>query len=195
MVRNFLKLLTVSVLLLSTSCERLLESSTLIAGNQKYRSGEYQGAILDYLEGVESDTNRDYFYYNLGNVYSSLGESPSAFAVWDRTDGRVNSKLKFSLLYNRGVLEFQDGNYEQAYEHFRQALTLMPSNIEAKINLELTLNKMSAANYNQVNEAITKSESDIGESDETTRILEYVRQKEVMTWGTTYREEPDVNDW
>lgn len=195
MVGNFLKIVILVLVLFSTSCERLLESSTLIAGNQKYRSGEYQGAIMDYLKGVDSDTNRDYFYYNLGNVYSSLGESPSAFAVWDRTDGRVNSQLKFSLLYNRGVLEFQDGNYEKAYEHFRQALTLMPSNIEAKINLELTLNKMSAANYNQLNETINLSDNEVGESDETTRILEYVRQKEVMTWGTTYQEDPAVNDW
>ena len=87
----------------------LVESSRILSGNQKFRSGEYQDAIIDYLKGLDSDTNKDYFYYNLGNVYSSLGESPSAFSVWNMADGESNSVLKFSLLYNKGYLEFQEG--------------------------------------------------------------------------------------
>lgn len=195
MVRNILRYFV--ILLLSfflSSCERLLESSTIIAGNQKFRSGEYQDAIIDYLKGVDSETNKDYFYYNLGNVYSSLGESLSAFSVWNLADGQNNAALKFSLLYNGGVLEYQEGNYETAYNQFRQALNLMPSSLEAKINLELSLNKMSVANYNQVSEVSVANETD-GATDETTRILEYVRQKEAMTWGLNHQVQEQENDW
>ncbi|QEN05012.1 tetratricopeptide repeat protein [Thiospirochaeta perfilievii] len=194
MVRNFLKIIIITSLLLLTSCERLIESSTILAGNQKFKSGDYQGSIIDYLTGLDSQTNRDYFYYNLGNVYSSLGESPSAFAVWNMANGDSNSSLKFSLLYNKGYLEFQEGNYELAYNHFKQALLLMPSSIKAKINLELSLNKMSAATYNQAPDSV-KNSGDIGATDETKRILEYVRQKEAMTWGLNYQEEELENDW
>lgn len=196
MVRNILKfvLLTISFSLLF-SCERLLESSTLLAGNQKFKSGEYQESIIHYLKGLDSETNKDYFYYNLGNVYSSLGESPSAFSVWNLTDGESSSTLKFSLLYNKGYLEFQDGNYELAYNHFRNALQLMPSNIKAKINLELSLNKMSAATYNQSTEKTGEDLGENGATEETSRILEYVRQKEAMTWGLNYQEQNLENDW
>jgi len=103
--------------------------------------------------------------------------------------------LKFSLLYNKGYLEFQEGNYELAYNHFRQALMLMPSNIKAKINLELSLNKMSAATYNQAPDKSSDESGSSGESDETTRILEYIRQKEAMTWGLNYQEKELENDW
>lgn len=196
MVRNILKLLLISAsLVLLSSCERLLESSTILSGNQKFRSGNYQESIIDYLKGLDSDTNKDYFYYNLGNVYSSLGESPSAFSVWNLTDGESNSSLKFSLLYNKGYLEFQEGNYELAYNHFRQALLLMPSSIKAKINLEISLNKMSAGTYHQIPDKLGEDIGHRGATDETTRILEYVRQKEAMTWGLNYQEQKLENDW
>ena len=196
MVRNILKILIVfSFLSIFSSCERLVESSTILSGNQKFRSGEYEEAIIDYLKGLDSKTNQDYFYYNLGNVYSSLGESPSAFSVWNIANGESNSVLKYSLMYNKGYLEFQEGNYDFAYNHFKEALKLMPSSINAKINLELSLNKMNAATYNQNSEAKQNEYNDNGASDETSRILEYVKQKEAMSWGLEYQEQELENDW
>lgn len=196
MVRNILKIL-VSLTIVSVlySCDRLVESGTIIAGNQKYRSGEYQEAVINYLKGFDSESNRDYFYYNLGNVYSSLGEYPSAFSIWELTDGGVNTKLKFNLLYNRGFLEYQLGNYKEAYRLNREALAVMPSNIKAKINLELSLNKMNAASYGLSSESESAVNKEVFESDETKRILEYVRQKEAISWGSEQREQELENDW
>lgn len=196
MVRNILKfILLISSFFIILSCNRFMESSTILAGNQKFRSGHYQDSILDYLKGVDSEIYKDYFYYNLGNVYSSLGENPSAFSVWNLADGESSNSLKFSLLYNKGCLEFQEGNYESSYNLFRQALLLIPSSIEAKINLELSLNKMSAASTNQLPDSPPQDPENKGASDETTRILEYVRQKEAMTWGLNYQEQALENDW
>ena len=195
MVRNILKITVLLVLLLSlNSCEKLLEGSTLISGNQKYRSGKYQEAILGYLKGYYSKVNGDYFYYNLGNVYTALGEYPSAFSVWSLADGGNNPMLHYNLLYNMGFLKFQLGDYEEAYDLFKRALILQPSSIKAKINLELSLNKMSAANFSQ-NPDDKPSGDDQGASDETTRILEYVRQKENMTWGSEDQDHGLENDW
>ncbi|MBN2617570.1 MAG: tetratricopeptide repeat protein [Spirochaetales bacterium] len=196
MVRNILKyiLLLISLLFYS-SCSRLLETSTIISGNQKFQSGNYQGAIIDYLPGINSSSYKDYFFYNLGNVYSSMGESPAAFSVWDQAQEQTNTQLKFNLLYNRGVLEFQEGSYESAYEHFRQSLKLIPSNISAKINLELSLNKMSAATFNKTSDIVKTTKDSTNTTDETTRILEYVRQKEAMTWGQTSQDIETQNDW
>ncbi len=195
MVRNILKLtLFIIISLFFNSCNRIVDGSTLLSGNQKFRSGDYQGAIINYLKGVDSQINRDYFYYNLGNVYSALGESPSAFSVWELTDGGESSQLKFSLEYNKGYLKYQEGNYEEAYSHFRNALQLMPSNLHAKINLELSLNKISAATNNQQSRTTSVPEK-IGESDETARILDYVKQKEAMTWGVDYQPRELENDW
>lgn len=195
MVRNIIKILVVALFALLTSCERLVESSSLLTGNQQFRSGEYQDSIISYLKGLNSQESKDYFYYNLGNVYSYLGEYPSAFSVWSHTDGGESSQLRFNLLYNMGYLEYQLGNYVKAYELFKDALNVNPSNIEAKINLELSLSKMSAANYNQGSEISEETREEVKESDETTRILEYVKQKENMSWGTTHQEQELENDW
>ncbi len=195
MVRNILKYLILLFIAVFSSCNRLSDSSTIISGNQKFRSGNYQEAIIDYLKGVDSEINKDYFYYNLGNVYSSLGEYPSAFAVWNMADGKENYALQFNLLFNRGVLEFQEGNYNESYTLFKQALFLMPSSIRAKVNLELSLNKMSVATHHQNSENSPSSSEPSGVSDETVRILEYVKQKEVMKWGSKDQEQQLENDW
>lgn len=194
MVRNILIFLLLLFVFTTQSCERLIESSSLITGNQQFRSGEYQESIISYLKGLESQESKDYFYYNLGNVYSYLGEYPAAFSVWSHTDGGESPALKFNLLYNKGYLEYQLGNYLKAYNLFKAALNINPASIEAKINLELSLSKMSVANYSQGSES-AESDQEINESDETTRILEYVKQKENMTWGTTHQDQELENDW
>lgn len=195
MVRNILRVLLLLLVFIIQSCDRLVESSSLITGNQQFRNGEYQDSIISYLKGLSSQESKDYFYYNLGNVYSYLGEYPSAFSVWSHTDGGESNQLRFNLLYNMGYLEYQLGNYIKAYELFKDALNVNPSSIEAKINLELSLSKMSAANYNQGSEIIDDNKEEAKESDETTRILEYVKQKEDMSWGTTHQEQELENDW
>ncbi|OQY37831.1 MAG: hypothetical protein B6229_07530 [Spirochaetaceae bacterium 4572_7] len=196
MDRNILKTISIIVIILSlTSCERLTEGATLISGNQKYRSGNYQGAIIDYLKGVESSANMNYFHYNLGNVYSSLGEYPAAFSVWSRATHITNPQLKYNLLFNIGFLKYKLGDYREAYELYRDALVLMPYKLEAKINLELCLSKMSAGTYSPKGEIPKKESDNSGVTDETTRILEYIRQKEAMTWGTEYQASGIENDW
>lgn len=195
MVRNIIKILTIASIALLTSCDRLVESSSLLTGNQQFRSGDYQKSIISYLKGIDSQESRDYFYYNLGNVYSYLGEYPSAFSIWSNTDGGESPQLRFNLLYNKGYLQYQLGNYKEAYLLFREALNVNPSSIHGKINLELSLSKMSAANYTQGNESFGEDSTERVQSDETTRILEYVKNKEEMTWGTTYQEEALENDW
>ncbi len=196
MVRNILSYFIIVTIVISfISCEKLVEGSTLITGNQQYRSGEYQDAIIHYLKGLESDVNKDYFYYNLGNVYSSLGEYPSAFSIWNLANGGTNSQLKFNLLYNRGFLEYQLGNYGESYKLFRQSLIIIPSSIKSKINLELSLNKMSAATYSQPPDNKKDEPFNKGASDETQRILEYVKQKEAMSWGVNQQEKELENDW
>ena len=52
-------------------------------------------------------------------------------------------RLAYRLAYNQGVLQYQLGNYQTAYDFFRQALLLEPGRREARINLEHSFRKLN----------------------------------------------------
>jgi tetratricopeptide (TPR) repeat protein len=192
MVRNIVIL---CFILMLTSCEKINELSSIIIGNQQVKNGDYQGAVVSYLKGIDSENYREYYFYNLGNIYSYLGEYPSAFFVWEKAKEVTNPVMQYNLLYNKGVLEYQKGKYKEAYLEFKKALVINPNKIEAKINLELSLQKMNVANYSSVVAPVRATGQSGSISDETTRILEYVIKKEEMVWIKAQKQTDSVKDW
>lgn len=195
MVRNVLKILTVLLgAAILSSCLKLEQSVIVISGNESYRSGDYQDSIMSYLDGIKMDEYKEYFYYNLGNVYTSLGEYPSAMEAWDKAALSREPLLLFDIYFNQGLLEYQLGHYDNAYNMFREALKINSRDIDAKINLEISLKKINASLKGGRSPVKTDRNGEES-SDETKRILDYVKRKEGVTWGKKEQDGPLENDW
>ncbi|MBU8913550.1 MAG: tetratricopeptide repeat protein [Spirochaetales bacterium] len=180
----------------------------VLRGNLAYSRGDYQNALVHYMVAVENAPSDAWTRFNIGNVYYALGEHEAALEVWhdarraiEEVDNAGASQLSliYATSYNRGVLLYQQGQYEAAYNELRYALSVNSRSSDAKANLELALSKLQAADAVSANAAADGNEAspgaaggvsaappddpgDDGPGEQTLRILEYVRRKETQQW-------------
>lgn len=197
MEKTLLIILAVFILLLS-SCSNPSVYYSVWKGNNTFDGGDYQTANTAYLKALEHDIYVDYISYNLANVYYALGEGEAASAEWKNATFTGNATLLFRTLYNRGVLEFESGSYQDAFSSFRKSLEINPESMAAKINLEYSLRRMnSGSNTAEGSAAGAEVTEEPETSDEIQRVLEFIKQKDAGLWAVN-EEAPvatDERDW
>jgi tetratricopeptide (TPR) repeat protein len=169
----------------------------VLAGNYAYGQGRFQNATVDYLRAWQEEDYKPWIAYNLGNVYYALGEVQAALGMWQRAQESDEADILFGVTFNKGVFYYERGRYRDAYNQFKHALEIDPASVDAKINLELALQKIQASEQVVRGEPGGGEEGDGGPSAQTVRILEYVRRKEETRWFATeeVEEEPDTPNW
>ena len=181
--------------LTSASCRNAAPSVNVLRGNLSYGRGQNQKAILDYLSADDAgNLGKDVIYYNLANVYFALGEGDAALRTWSMAENRTDdTDLLFRIAFNRGVLYYHRGHYDEAYRSFRRALILRPGDIDAKVNLEESLSRVRSTAPSQPD----AGEEVGGEGDEDRqRLLDYVRRKEADAWtAQDQNSEEHTADW
>ena len=196
MEKLFLTFLAISTLFLS-SCSNPSANFFVWRANNFFSKGEYQFSINNYLAALKKNTNKSYINYNLGNTYYSLGESNAALSEWENAIITKDKKVIFRVLFNRGVLEYELGQYKRAFNSFRSALEIQPDSMDAKVNLEYSLKKMNAGSNNS-SATIKKAPSagDTPLSDSDNRVLGFIKQKETFIFIDSPKEyEENSMDW
>ena len=189
-----MRALCVSLLALSlASCSEWQEGLSIIQGNGAFQRGEFQKASLSYLS-VQDSPAADIVNYNLGNVYNALGETNTAMAVWSRIAKPGSEELAYRLAFNRGYLQYQRGQYDEAVKEFRTALLMKPSSLDAKRNLEICLLKTQS--FGSALPARARVDrSDPGEPQKA--LLDYINRLEGTRWKANNHTDsaPSSVDW
>ena len=175
-----------------SSCSLLEPGTSVLKGNYLYQQGKYQDALLSYLVGRDTEKYSGRIQYNIGNVYYALGEGEAALGIWDSIDENSDREVAFNTIFNKGVLHYQMGRYSEAYRAFRTALEMIPGNLDAKRNLELTIDRLEVENPTEEDRPDSPS-ADAG--DDARRILQYIKRKEGSLWKSNPSEPADTNDW
>lgn len=177
------------------SCGRVQVGWFLITGNWYYLEGRYQKAQMAYLKALELKKYEEWVHYNLGNVYYALGERRAALEEWDRAQGAEDSRLRFNVLFNKGVLALEEENWKEGEKLFIQALELDPTSYSAKVNLEYATRKIASAETQGAKLQGSPKPQKLDEEGE--RLLHYIRQKESKRWIASDRlaVEELAGDW
>ena len=198
MARHVLSLTVLLALAALSGCSAGGPMVAVLQGNLAYGRGEFQVALVHYLSAQENASDRGWLLFNSGNVYYALGEQDAALAAWNDARQTGTTLLMHAASYNRGVLLYQRGDYRDAYDEFRYALSVNAKSIAAKTNLELALQKIrSAEQAEQIGEEVA-GEGPGDDTDEASlRILEYVRRKEAQRWYANRESDDttDLRDW
>ncbi len=191
-------LFAVIPLLIATGCGIGGPHLPVLSGNYAFGRGDYQESTVRYLEALEQEEYTPWVRYNLANVYHSLGEFDAAFELWDQALETDDVSLLSAVFFNRGILLYEQGKYEEAFESFKTSLSYEPNDVGAKLNLELTLLKLQG---NRTGGGQLRSvENDSGEEElsaDSIRMFEYIRRREEQTWmqGSRPPDSPAPNDW
>ncbi len=197
MEKYFLAGLLLYLLFIFSSCSNTNAYFNVIEGNYAFSRGEYQEANLNYLQVKNEKPYQEYVSYNLGNVYYALGEIDSAFNEWQSIDTELVTEITIRSLFNTGVLLFELSRYEEAYKIFRKILELESSNVNAKINLEYSIQKMNFKTENKIDYQETSLE-DLQKKDDVSRVLDFVKRRENYVWKSGIEADQDfsnLKDW
>ena len=179
-----------------SSCGKAAPFFKIARGNHAFTKGDYQEANIDYIKAAGSEFYDNWIAYNLGTVYYALGEAEAAEIEWNIAAETDSPELLFRVLFNRGVLAYELGQYQNAYEDFRNALELNPASVEAKINLEYSLERISSISSREGSKTDPPS-SETNDNGEVSRILNYLKRAETQVWTSTeeIQEDRNLRDW
>lgn len=182
----------ISILLLITlltGCSR--NTSEILKGTFAFHQKEYGTAVSCYLDVVKDASKNqdtkllDYSLYDLGTAYSKLEEDEAALEKFSQISEDAPDQIRYAAFYNCGLIANKNGDYSAAQDYFRKALAVDSSQVDAKINLELSIQqgntKQQQTNQNQAQETPSQTE-DNPESEIQDAVFERIKEKDQNKW-------------
>jgi tetratricopeptide (TPR) repeat protein len=168
----------------------------------KWYQKDYQDSTVGFLkviEDAENNQNQEVLQYGLFGLASSYimqDEETSALEKLEQIDLDAPDPIRFATYYNIGIIAHKHGEYEKATEAFKQALLIDNTNIDAKINLELSLMENTSHSKAGSQELKPVSESDYQSSIEDT-LFSVIRESEQNRWKNTQtqNQQSDILDY
>ena len=173
-------------LLLFNSCAKSQGQLLVMEGNFFNTRGLYTQAISSYLRALNHEEAAPYAEYGLGSAFFALEEGSAALERYrEAAIGLANRQqdhpeLRYRIYYNTGIIFFEQGEYDEAVQAFRNALRVDGSRIEAKRNLELSL--ISAERQAQAAASFPGDEGQETSMGRASVLFDYLRAKEQEQW-------------
>lgn len=114
-----------------------------------YEEGHFEEALQLYRQAQVEAPEEKSLNYNAGSALFKTGDYAGAAAEFDAATAGGDEGLKARAFYNLGNAHFQQQQYQQAVDAYRQALEHDWQDQEAKANLELALAKQQEQQQQQ----------------------------------------------
>ena len=168
---------------LSGSCSAYLPHALVLRANYNTGRGEYEAALRDYRRAAELDGHQQALAYNRGNIDHLQGRYVSALQSWDVADRTDDRALRFRVAFNRAVYSFDQGDFANALQQFRGALTLDPGNAAARVGFEISLQRLEAEReLRHAADAALRTGPAPGLSDSSAQVLSAAALSEDRRW-------------
>ncbi|MCR5762466.1 MAG: VWA domain-containing protein [Treponema sp.] len=191
MLRLFGSLFVITLL---TGCSgRFSCGKKILEGRLEWTRKDYHQATVSFLDALDIARQNDdsyleqYALYGLASTYLMLEENDAATERLSQIAPDASDDVRFAILYDTGLLAQKKGDYGTAVSLFKQALLIDGSDIQAKINLELSLEKNSVQNGVKERNVTSVSE-DSEEQMLENAMYSMMREKEKDTWKSQKQE-------
>ena len=116
---------------------------------EHYQRGEYDQALQLYRDALLDRPDAPELHFNVGDALFKRGEYDQALREFERVLSAEEQKIQAQAHYNMGNSFFQQQAFEQAVAAYKQALELDADDEDAKVNLELALEKLQEQQQQQ----------------------------------------------
>ncbi len=116
---------------------------------EHYLRGEYEQALQLYRDALLDRPDAPELHFNVGDALFKRGEYDQALREFERVLNAEEKKIQAQAHYNMGNSFFQQQAFEQAVAAYKQALELDAADEDAKVNLELALEKLQQQQQQQ----------------------------------------------
>ena len=146
------------------------ENASIYRGNQFYKEGKYEQAIIEYQKALQlNPTNRD-AKFNLANALYRAKNYPEAEKSFTELIEVENKTLAQKSTYNKGVLYSREKKLLESIETYKRALVLDPADENARINLQKALEELKKMNPPQKKQEQKKQEQQQKQSPPKTNL-------------------------
>ncbi len=111
-------------------------------GNALFEKGEYEAALRRYLEAQQEGQPRPELHFNAGDALYKQGKYAEAMQEMGRATEGTHPDMSAAAHYNLGNALFRQEKFQEAVGAYKKSLEQKPDDIDAKINLELALEKL-----------------------------------------------------
>ena len=127
---------------------------------EHYQRGEYDQALQLYRDALLDRPDAPELHFNVGDALFKRGEYDQALREFERVFSAEEQKIQAQAHYNMGNSFFQQQAFEQAVAAYKQALELDAADEDAKVNLELALEKLQEQQQQQEQQEDDSEEQD-----------------------------------
>lgn len=164
------------------------ETKDILSGTLSYHKKNYRHSVAKFTEASENAAAKNnsvalnYALYDLGTAYSMIGENESALEKFEAISDDSPQAVRYAALYNAGVIASRNQDFEEAQDYFKRALKVDSSRIEAKINLELSMQMGSAKGHQNESQSIQASQNETNQKDLEKAVFEHIKENDQKQW-------------
>ncbi|MEJ7645644.1 MAG: hypothetical protein WKF87_13710 [Chryseolinea sp.] len=108
-----------------------------------YTTGDYKLAIQKYRYLTDSlEVTEDEVMLNLANAYFLSMDTTNASATFESLSGSPKPRVRSRAQQQLGILNHQQGKFDEALQNFKQAIKADAENIDARRNYEMLKKKL-----------------------------------------------------
>lgn len=153
------------------------ERNLVTEGNKLFRADKYHEALEKYEQALASNPSYQYALYNKAVTLSKLASDDNKNTENDPREVakkifsdiaklKTNEELAAKSFYNLGNMAYNDEQYDQAINMYKNSLRIEPDNKECRQNLLLALQKQQENENNQDNQQQDQQEQQQQEQEQ-----------------------------
>lgn len=172
-------IILISLLLSSTAAFGQTDRQHVSQGNKAYRQNQYDKSELAYRKAIDKNQNNPQAQYNLG--CSLLKQQKDSLAMQQFSKAaqlETNKTRKAMSFHNMGWICQKQKQYDQAIEHYKQALRLNPHDNATRYNLALCKRQQKKQNNQDKNQNKEKQQDKQDKQDKQEEQKQKEEQKE-----------------
>jgi tetratricopeptide (TPR) repeat protein len=170
---------------LLTGCS---QTTDIFKGTVAFHQKKYRHSVSCFMKASEEAAanenriNQNFALYDLATAYIMRGEDSAALEQLKNMSSEAPLNVRYSAFYNAGVLAWRNSDFDEAKEFFKKALEIDSSKIDAKINLELSMQQIQAKGHQNQSNQIQASQEEKSPQNLEKTVFEHIKENDQKQW-------------